>query len=88
MAGHRRGRGLQAALARELSAAGFTPEDKPFRSHITLGRDVDTRGERIAAVELPAVGLHAGALTLFNSTRRNGRLVYEPVRVARLNIPS
>lgn len=84
-AGAQQLRALYAALAKELIVAGFAPEDKPLRSHITLARDADTRGAGpLSAMPVDKVELRADALTLFNSTRREGRLVYEPVHVERL----
>jgi 2'-5' RNA ligase len=78
-------RTLHAVLAKELRDEGFAPEDKPFRSHITLARDADIRGAGpLSAMVLPEVPLHASAITLFNSVRRNGRLAYEPMKVVPL----
>lgn len=71
---------LHGVLERELVAAGYPPEDRPFRSHITLGRDVDTRPvESLGGVALEPVPLQARGLTLYDSVRREGMLRYEPV---------
>ncbi len=69
---------LHGILERELVAAGWPPEDRPFRSHITLGRDMDTRPvEPLGGVALEVVPLLARGITLYDSVRREGRLRYE-----------
>ncbi len=71
---------LYGIFVRELAAAGWPPEDRPFRSHITLGRDVDTRPvEPLGGLSLEAVPLRARGITLYDSVRREGRLRYEAV---------
>lgn len=71
---------LHGILERELVAAGWLPEDRPFRSHITLGRDVDTRPvEPLGGMALEPVPLRARGFTLYDSVRREGMLRYETV---------
>lgn len=69
---------LQAALEGALFARGFARENRAFRAHITLGRDVAVVGN-IGEVELPGVSLHANAVMLMESTQRSGRLEYVPL---------
>ncbi|GEJ55796.1 RNA 2',3'-cyclic phosphodiesterase [Anaeromyxobacter diazotrophicus] len=50
---------LVAALGRELAPLGFTPEERPFAAHLTLGRARDARG----LPGLAAALAHAGGGT-------------------------
>lgn len=63
---------LQAACERAARAAGFPPENKPFRPHLTLGRF----RERVPRMPLPALELGEAtlrSLVLYQSElRREG----------------
>ena len=72
------------ALYRRLWAAlervGFTPERRPFKPHLTLARGVtgaDGVDARTLGLSAP-VSVQVGHITLFESTRRDGRLRYLP----------
>ena len=69
---------LQARLSAALAERGFPPEDRPFRAHITVARDVAFGGSP-ASVDLPEVPLAASAITLMESTTAGGRLEYRPL---------
>ncbi len=67
---------LQAALAKALRQAGFPLEDTPYIPHITLARHA--AGCQGAPLP-PRISFRARAVTLFESTRVDGRLVYRPI---------
>ena len=76
---------LQADLEKELIQQGFPVENRPFRAHITLGREVRLKpGARLADVNLPPVNLTVESLALMESTRVSGRLAYVPLFSAEL----
>lgn len=68
---------LEGLLTRE----GFLEDARPFRPHITLGREIDTTAwpTPMAEVALPSMNLQANALTLLESKIVDGRPVYEPL---------
>ena len=69
---------LQEACERAARAAGFEPEPRGFRAHLTLGR----WRERAPRPELPAVDLGAtrlDTLVLFRSELRRDGAIYTPV---------
>ena len=69
-------------LTEELSAAGFVLERRPFRPHLTLGRQVVPAPgfDRAAfARSLPPMGTKVRRITLMQSERIQGRLTYTPL---------
>jgi 2'-5' RNA ligase len=81
-------RELQAACESAAVAAGFPPEGRPFRSHLTLGRWRET--ERVSRPALPAVDLGAARverLVLFRSDLRPSGSVYTPLAICPLGPP-
>jgi RNA 2',3'-cyclic 3'-phosphodiesterase len=74
---------LQEACERAARAAGFAPEGRPFRAHLTLGR----WRERVPRPDLPPVDLGTTRLetvALFESDLRPDRAVYTPLARFRL----
>ena len=77
---------LQAACERAAVAAGFPPEPRPFRPHLTLAR-WPSPGRRPA---LPPVDLGAGRLerlVLYRSEPRRDGSVYTPLATFALGPP-
>lgn len=72
---------LREALECALADRGFSRDYKRFIPHITLGRNVEH--DELVACELKAIPLTSSVtvtgLTLFESTRVNGRMVYTPL---------
>ncbi len=69
---------LQAACERVAVIAGFPPEERPFRGHLTLARF----RERVLRPALPPVDLGVApleTLTLMRSEQRPGGAVYTPI---------
>ncbi len=69
---------LQEACERAARAAGFEPEPRGFRAHLTLGR----WRERASRPELPPLDLgttRLDTLVLFRSELRRDGAVYSPV---------
>jgi 2'-5' RNA ligase len=77
---------LQARVSQALTAeAGYEPEARPFRPHVTVARV--RRGERARAGELPAprpVRFEPEALTLYRSRLSRAGAEYEPLARAEL----
>ena len=72
---------LRESLESALSDNGFTRDHRRFKPHITLGRNVEQ--DELVIEELKAMELNASmtvtGITLFESTRVNGRMVYSPL---------
>jgi len=69
---------LQRACEQAARGAGFRPDERPFRAHLTLGR----WGERAARPELPDVDLgetRLESLVLFRSETRPEGASYTPL---------
>ncbi len=85
-AGVRESRALDALAARvraALDGAGLPYDRKPFRPHITLARRV--RPGVPDGFSIPACAGRAERVTLFSSSREDGRLVYTPIAETRLS---
>jgi 2'-5' RNA ligase len=69
---------LQAECERAAVAAGFPPEPRPFRPHLTLGRwSQSARRPPLSPVDLGTARLER--LVLFRSELRRGGPVYTPL---------
>jgi 2'-5' RNA ligase len=69
---------LQAECERAAVAAGFPPEPRPFRPHLTLGRwSQSARRPPLSSVDLGTARLER--LVLFRSELRRGGSVYTPL---------
>jgi 2'-5' RNA ligase len=64
---------LAAALQREASAAGFLPDLKPFRAHVTVARKV---AHAAASTPLPSVRWQCAAFALVESRTAAAGSVY------------
>ncbi len=73
---------LQAGLERCVREAGFAPEERPYRPHLTLARQAHLAPglspEDLARM-LPPCGMTANAVLLMRSERVEGVLRYTPV---------
>ena len=82
--------GLASAVDRALVAAGWPPESKPFRAHLTLARaDGVPAGARIAArlIEAAAglrIACRVDRIGLYESLTGGGPARYEPIEVVQL----
>lgn len=72
---------LHETLESALADNGFSREYKRFKPHITLGRNVEQ--DELVLEELKAIPLSGSVtvtgITLFESTRVKGRMVYTPL---------
>lgn len=73
---------LHESLSTALEPLGWPREERPYRPHITLCRDMDARSLTGIAETGAGLSFTAKGVTLFHSTRENGRLVYRPLCVA------
>ena len=78
-------RGLQARLCSELRSAGFETEERPFRPHITLLRQAG--GDAPRTPDFPPLEQRVERMTLFESMRERGALVYRPFARVELGRP-
>lgn len=70
--------GLQRSLARQ----GFAREKKKLSPHITLARQVEPYGNFVQmqkAVTVEPKEMHVDSMTLFESVRIGGKLIYRPL---------
>lgn len=71
---------LYGELEAALEKRGFTKEARDFRPHITLARNFETAGDfDIELMPFSTCSFIAGEITLFESRRDFGKLVYEPL---------
>lgn len=76
---------LQAECERAAVAAGFPPEPRAFRSHLTLGRwSTAERRPQLPPVDLGTARLER--LVLFRSELRRGGSVYTPLAAFPLGV--
>lgn len=72
---------LRESLECALSDNGFAREYKRFIPHITLGRNVEH--DELTTIEMQAISFNSEMLvqeiTLFESTKENGKIVYVPL---------
>lgn len=72
---------LRKDILAALTELGYPGDGKPFMPHITLGRNVGM--DELALFELEGMKLDltqtVSGITLFESTRRDGKLVYIPL---------
>jgi 2'-5' RNA ligase len=82
--------GLAASVDWALTGAGWPPEAKPFRAHLTLARaDGVPAGARVAARLMEAAGdlriaCQIDRIGLFESLTGGGPARYEPIELVRL----
>ncbi|HPR40283.1 MAG TPA: RNA 2',3'-cyclic phosphodiesterase [Oscillospiraceae bacterium] len=73
---------LYDRLSGALASHGFRLEERPFKPHLTLGREVVTDGTfdpKEMENFLPEKPLHAGRISLMKSERIAGKLTYTEV---------
>ena len=73
---------LQKALTVQLRKAGFAPEDRAFRPHLTLARQaVLLNGRKLSefSASMPELRHTVTSMTLMRSDRVNGKLIYTPM---------
>lgn len=73
---------LHGAIDRNLSAHGYPRDKRDFTPHITLGRNVDLtlpfdRLKELVTIE--PIPIYVDSLTLMESRRINGKLIYTPI---------
>ena len=74
---------LAARLETALERRGIPREMRPFKAHITLARDYQPNGDP-GGVPQRRCSFGVDEVTLFESRRENGRLVYAPLFAHRL----
>lgn len=73
---------LQAQVERAMGQVGFSPEDPPWRPHITLAQDVVMAAGAPAwnGIAVPPASLIVDEFALILSEERDRRRVYTPIR--------
>lgn len=70
-------RALADRLCKGLRAAGFPIEDRPFKAHITLVRQL--RAAKPPRIDVPRTEMPVTRISLMKSERINGKLTYTEV---------
>ncbi len=68
---------LAEGLKEDLRKEGFLIEKRPFKPHITLGRQIESR-EPIR-LNVPKTSMTVSAMSLMRSDRINGKLTYTEI---------
>lgn len=68
---------LAAQLQNSLRHVGFSIESRPFKPHITLGRQIVPRNS--ISLTVPPASMMVEKISLMKSERLGGRLTYTPV---------
>jgi 2'-5' RNA ligase len=69
---------LQADLSERLKQKGFILENRKYRPHATIGREVKMRSGFVQP-KVPQVGFNITSIELMKSERINGKLIYTRV---------
>ena len=76
---------LYGRLRAELIKEGFAVEDREYRPHLTLGREVVPRGGFVCSeFRVLPMRMDAGKISLMRSDRINGKLTYTEIYAKRL----
>lgn len=73
---------LYHTLVRSLSAVGFTPENRPYTPHLTLGRKVVLAPEfdlKAFGAYIPELSMTVRKISLMKSERIYGKLTYTEI---------
>ena len=73
---------MQRQLAAMLTGYGFDVDARPYRPHITLGRQMAIPASldlSVLSAAFPPQDMTVRSISVMNSERRNGALVYTPV---------
>ena len=70
---------LQKDLVRKLKESGFSPDDKRFRPHITLAREMHIGSVRSEELIPAPIMADVSAISLMLSHRVNGKLTYTEI---------
>lgn len=70
---------LALSLRRALAEEGFPTEERSFAAHLTVARQVDAPGLKPKDIRLPAAGQSVTGMSLMESTREKGILVYREI---------
>jgi 2'-5' RNA ligase len=81
-------RSLFHNLEQSLVSSGFAPETRPLRAHITLARRAVCEDELFPSVAISPFTIPVNGVTLFESVRVNGELIYKPLFTASLKKPA
>ena len=79
---------LQSSLCRELTLAGFSLEQRTYRPHLTLGREVVLREdfeEAALGKTAPELSVEVCKMSLMKSERIHGRMVYTEIDAKRFD---
>ncbi|OEH85993.1 2'-5' RNA ligase [Desulfuribacillus stibiiarsenatis] len=76
---------VQSQLEDELEKYGFAKENRPYKPHITFGREV-VMETSIQSLQLPTIidKIYVDSLVVMESTRVNGKLTYSPIHYSSL----
>lgn len=73
---------LHRALDNGLSTHGFPKDKRSFTPHVTMGREINLTlpfNQLKESITVEPISIHVDSLTLMESTRVDGRLVYIPI---------
>ena len=70
---------LQKDLIRGLKSSGFAPDDKRFRPHITLAREMHIGAADSKALLPKPFAAHVNSIHLMHSHHQNGKLIYTEI---------
>lgn len=75
---------IYSRLEESLSENGFEREQRPYKPHITLGREVVLKEKSLLNYQIPSKEIKVEKIALVNSMRVKGRLIYIPIQTVDL----
>jgi 2'-5' RNA ligase len=76
--------GLQTDLSERLNLKGFVPENRKYKPHVTIGREVRMPAGFVQP-NVRQVGFNVTSIELMKSERINGRWVYTQMHTVNVN---